>query len=92
MVKITKKGKKAWVTFSVIPNDGEEVSICGEWNDWQDEQMKIKKNGEHYITKIFPVDCEYQFGYKINDNGWRGESELESVPSPFGTKNTLLRL
>jgi len=90
MVKVTKKGKKAWVTFNVVPKNGENISICGEWNDWQDEPMKVKKNGELYITKILPVDKEYQFGYHVN-NEWKCEDELEAVNSPFGTYNSLLK-
>ena len=52
--------------------------------------MKIKKSGELYIAKILPSDKEYQFGYRV-DNAWQCEDELESVDSPFGTKNSLLK-
>jgi 1,4-alpha-glucan branching enzyme len=92
MVKITKKGQKAWVTFSVIPESGEDLAICGEWNDWQDEPMKVKKSGEFYITKILPTGKEYQFGYRVNKEKWQCESELECVQSPFGSFNNLLKL
>lgn len=91
MVKVTKKGNKAWVTFSISPIEGEDVSICGEWNDWQDEPMKTKKSGELYITKVLPMDKEYQFGYRVNNEEWRCDNDLESIISPFGTKNTVLR-
>jgi hypothetical protein len=92
MVKITKKGQKAWVTFSVKPESGEDFTICGEWNDWQDEPMKVKKSGEMYITKILPVGKEYQFGYRVNKDKWRHESEFECVESPFGSFNNLLKI
>ena len=91
MIKITHKGDKAWVTFSLTPDDGDEVAICGEWNDWQDEPMKVKKSGEFYITKVLPTDKNYQFGYRVNKDEWRCENELESVLSPFGSTNALLR-
>ena len=92
MVKITKKGKKAWVTFSIEPDGVEDIVICGEWSDWQDEVMKVKRSGEFYITKILPVDTEYQFGYRINKNEWHCDNELECVPSPFGSYNALLKI
>jgi 1,4-alpha-glucan branching enzyme len=92
VVKVTKKGQKAWVTFSITPDGVDTASVCGEWNDWQDEPMKVKKSGEFYITKVLPVDNEYQFGYRINNDQWYHDSELDSVPSPFGSLNTLLRL
>lgn len=91
MLKITKKADKAWVTFSIIPAPDSEVFLCGDWNDWQDEKMKIKKSGEHYLTKVLKCNETYQFGYKI-DNNWSCDSEVESVDSPFESKNSLLKL
>ena len=92
MVKVTTKGKKSWVTFSVEPDGIENINICGEWNDWNDEPMKLKKSGEYYITKILPVDNQYQFGYRINEDEWHCDSDLESVASPFGSHNALLKI
>ncbi|MEA1919370.1 MAG: isoamylase early set domain-containing protein [Campylobacterota bacterium] len=92
MIKITTKGKKAWVTFSFTPQEGESVSLCGEWSEWNDEPMKVKKSGEFWITKILPIDNEYQFGYRINDTQWSCDNELGCVPSPFGSQNSLLKL
>jgi hypothetical protein len=92
MIKVTKKGKKAWVTFSIDPDGVDSAFICGEWNDWNDEEMKVKKSGEYYITKVLPTECEYQFGYRINDDQWHCDSDLDSVPSPFGSHNALLKI
>lgn len=92
MVKITKKGQKAWVTFSVEPQSQENLVICGDWNDWQEESMKVKKSGEFYITKVLPIGKEYQFGYRTNNDTWQCDSELECVESPFGSSNSLLKL
>jgi len=92
MIKITKKGLKAWVTFTVMPNEGEVVSISGDWNDWKDEPMKVKKSGEVYITKVLSLGKSYQFGYRVNENEWRCDDTLECVQSPFGSQNSLLKL
>lgn len=53
MIKITKKGLKAWVTFSVKPNEGEVISLCGEWNDWKNEPMKVKKVVKYILLKYY---------------------------------------
>lgn len=92
MVTITTKGKKSWVTFSLNPNEGEQITLCGEWSDWKSEPMKIKKSGEAYIRKIFPIGQEYQFGYKVNERDWRCDETLDCVLSPFGSKNSLLKI
>ncbi len=92
MVKVTKKGNKSWVTFTVLPQDVDSVEICGEWNDWQDEPMKIKKSGEFYITKVLKSDNNYQFGYKLNGNQWLCDDTCETINTPFNSQNSLLEL
>ncbi len=91
MIKITKKDKSAWVTFTLPSQDSKDVSICGSWSDWKEESMNMKKNGEYYIRRKLELDREYQFGYMI-DGRWSCDSELECVASPFGSQNSLLKL
>ena len=92
MTKVTKKGNKAWVTFTIVPKDGDTIEICGEWNDWKHEPMKLKKSGEFYITKVLSTDAEYQFGYRVNNNEWHCDDELPLVDSPFGSSNSILKI
>ena len=93
MIKITKKGAKAWVTFTVSPEEGvKSVVLSGEWNDWEKEPMKQKKNGDFSITKVIKTGESYQFGYKINDNEWIAESMCPVALSPFLSENSILEL
>ena len=92
MIKIKKKGKKAWVTFTVLPQDANSVDISGEWNGWKNEPMKKKKNGEFYITKIINTDNSYQFGYKLSDGRWICDDSTPKVMSPFNSQNSLLKI
>jgi len=93
MIKITKNRNKAWVTFTFSSTAPiEKVSLLGEWNQWKEEPMKQKKNGDYYITKVFTLGNEFEFGYKVNENEWMREEECTSVPSPFTSENSLLRL
>jgi 1,4-alpha-glucan branching enzyme len=93
VIKITKKGNKAWVTFAVAPSETlASVEVAGEWNDWKNEPMKQKKNGEYAITKVLKTGNSYQFGYRINGESWQKEDELPAVASPFGSENSLLKL
>ena len=92
MIKITKKGKKAWVTFSLPSTEGESVELCGEWNEWESEPMKVKKSGEFYITKVLSTNKNYQFGYRVNGQDWRCDDELGCIASPFNSNNSLLEL
>ena len=92
MVKITKKGKKAWVTFTAPTTECETVAIKGSWNDWKPETMKQKKSGEFYITKVLPVDETYEFGYLVDESDWITDHDLPKTESPFGSKNSVLEL
>jgi 1,4-alpha-glucan branching enzyme len=92
MIKITKKGKKAWVTFTLPSTVGESVELSGEWNEWKNEAMKVKKSGEFYITKVLKTDENYEFGYLVNGNEWHCDEELGCIATPFNSNNSLLEL
>ena len=92
MIKITKKGKKAWVTFTAPVTGCETVAIKGSWNDWTPETMKKKKSGEFYITKVLPVGETFEFGYLVDDSDWIHDPETALTETPFGSKNSVLEL
>lgn len=92
-MKVTTKGNKAWVTFTFTPStEVQTVEIVGEWNDWTPEAMKAKKSGEYYLTKIFKCGESYQFGYRVDQDQWHLDNELQTVASPFGSHNSILEL
>jgi hypothetical protein len=93
MLTIKKKGQKVWVTFTFVPTyTVDSVAVSGEWNEWEEEPMKQKKSGDYYITKVLNMGDGFQFGYKVNGTEWITEEECPSVPSAFGSQNSLLEL
>jgi 1,4-alpha-glucan branching enzyme len=93
MITMKKNGKKVWVTFTFIADEGvSNVSISGEWNNWEEESMKQKKDGSFFITKILKEGDCLEFGYKVNGNEWRIEEDCSCVPTSFGSENSLLQL
>ena len=93
MIKTKQNGNKVWVTFTVPSQEGfESVILSGAWNAWEEEPMKLKKNGEFFLTKVLPAGTSFEFGYKINGRDWMPEGECCTVPSPFGTHNAVLEL
>jgi 1,4-alpha-glucan branching enzyme len=92
MVKITDKGDKAWVTFSLMAEDADTVSISGAWNEWKSEPMKRKKSGEFTIRRLLSKGQSYEFGYTVNGQEWHCDEELGCVASPYGSDNSLLVL
>jgi len=92
MIKITNKGKKSWITFTINPDFTNSVEISGEWNEWKNEPMKKKKNGEFYITKVMDSNNSYQFGYKLDNGRWICDETTSKVISPFNSENSLLEV
>lgn len=93
MLAMKKNGEKVWVTFTVSSMDPiEEITLLGEWNTWKGEPMKKKKNGDYYLTKVLNKGESFEFGYMLNGEQWLTEDQCSSVPSPFGSHNSLLEL
>lgn len=88
-----KNGNKVWVTFTFSPTYSvDDVVVSGEWNEWKEEPMKQKKNGDYYITKVLRAGESFQFGYKVNQNDWLTEDGCPSVSTVFSSQNSLLHL
>jgi 1,4-alpha-glucan branching enzyme len=92
MVKTTKRGSKVWVTFTVPAGDYESVHLKGSWDGWETREMKVKKNGEFYTTRVVPAGERYEFGYITDSNGWMTDESLPTVGTPFGSLNSVLEL
>lgn len=90
MIKIKKDKNKAWVNF-VIDIKAKEVFIKGSWNEWKEEKMKKRKDGKFYIRRKLPLNKTYEFGY-VADGKWISDESCEKKDSPFGSKNSVLRL
>ena len=90
MIKIKKDKNKAWVSFN-LKKEANDVFIKGSWNGWKEERMKKKKDGSFYIRRKLPLNKTYEFGYLV-DGEWVNDESCESIDSPFGSKNSILKL
>ncbi len=87
MIKVTSKS----VIF-MLESDADELWIKGSWNDWQPEAMKRdEKTGLFRKTKRLKPG-RYEFGYLTGDGDWLCDETLPTVPSPFGSENSLLEV
>lgn len=93
MISVKQNKTKTWVTFTFHSETPiSQVALCGEWNAWQAEPMKKKKNGDFYITKALKPQSCFEFGYKVNDTHWQTDDTCQTVPSPYKSQNSLLEL
>jgi 5'-AMP-activated protein kinase regulatory beta subunit len=87
MVKVTSKS----VIFT-LESDANKLWIQGSWNDWQPEAMKRERRTGRFrkIKRLKPG--RYEFGYLTGEGAWLIDETLPTVPSPFGSRNSLLEL
>ncbi len=92
MVTIKKTVTGKWVTFTIEPsNEISSVELKGEWNSWEPQLMKRKKNGEFSCRKKIK-EGNWQFGYLFSDGQWITEQQCKTVTSPIGTQNSQLEI
>ena len=79
---ITKKYLKSKpvckVTFSVLPEEhagANEISVVGEFNDWNQEATPMKKTkaGKFSATVELESGREYQFRYLVDGENWEND-------------------
>lgn len=78
------------VTFYFKSDNANRVELVGEWNNWQPEEMKRKKDGTFWLSKKLKKGS-YRFKYLVDGQHWENElSADEQVPNPFGTTDSLI--
>ncbi len=79
------------VTFSLRAPNAREVSLVGDFNNWDAgaNPMKLDKDGSWKVSLIFPPG-RYELKFLV-DGKWReGSKEEQTVPNCFGTLNNVL--
>jgi len=84
------------VSFS-LPKEAavkaKEVTIVGDFNDWDHKKHKMKKlkNGSFTSTIDLEVGSEYQFRYLIDQEAWENDWQADKyVPTEFGAENSVV--
>lgn len=87
--KQTKKQKK--VTFRFVAPDAENVSLVGNFNDWDKSKHPMKKEGNGIWSKTVTLGCgvhQYKF---LADDKWVEDPNNEKLaPNEFGTLNNII--
>jgi 1,4-alpha-glucan branching enzyme len=90
----TKTGTKCRVTFEMPAEaQAESVSLCGEFNDWDERTHKLikRKKGNFSITITLDADQEYRYRYWVDGERWENDWEADKyVPNSFGTEDSVV--
>jgi len=94
--KAIKKSNKTSVVFELGGrDDADQVSLVGEFNEWQldSNPMKLRKDGSWATTVRLAKDHSYQFRYVIDGTEWMADNDADAlVANPFGGHNSVVDL
>lgn len=73
--------------------DAKNVTIVGDFNNWNITETKMKKlrNGDFTLTLELPCDREYSFRYLIDTNRWEKDWFADKhVPGDSGVDDSVV--
>jgi 1,4-alpha-glucan branching enzyme len=87
-----KTKNEAEVTFEFSHPQAEQVSLLGEFNNWQPLAMKFnKKQGVFKCKQRLALDQQFHFRYLINGTIWDNDHQADGyIANDFGTENSIV--
>jgi 1,4-alpha-glucan branching enzyme len=88
-----KKSSRRRVTFSLEAPTANEVSLGGDFNNWDPSAHSMKKDANGVWKKtlvLAPARYEYKF---LVDGRWRNDPKNDTMyPNSFGTHNNVINV
>ena len=88
-----KKSNKRRVTFSLSAPTAHEVSLGGNFNNWDAVSHPLKKDANGVWKKTLllgPARYEYKF---LVDGDWKNDPKNDNTcPNSFGTQNNVINV
>ncbi|MEW6587408.1 MAG: isoamylase early set domain-containing protein [Nitrospirota bacterium] len=85
--------KEQKIEIKLYAPEAENVSVAGEFNDWDIKALPMKKSKDgmwKVKIKLFSGRYEYRF---FVDGAWAEDiPDVEVVPNPFGTFNLVINV
>lgn len=76
-----------------LPDRGyHSVALAGEFNGWSSQSMPMQRHGESWNIDISLLPGAYQYKLVIDGHDWILDPAAESVPTPHGAPNSLIRV
>jgi len=86
-----KKIKKGRVVFTLEAPEAKEVSLVGDFNDWNAKKHPMKRNRKGDLEKIVMLPPgTYEYKYLV-DGQWRNDPRNDAFSyNCFGTQNNVV--
>ena len=86
-----ERNKEITVEFSLELPGASEVSLVGDFNDWNIGALKLKNNGGVWRAKLKIKPGRYQYAFVVDGKKWIADPNSKNyVDSGFGTKNSIV--
>ena len=92
-MRVESKGqtKKRNVTFKVRALAAKDVTLVGDFNNWNAHEHPMKKDDEGFWkVTVLLAPGRYEYKLLIDGRWWEDITGVNSIPNPFGTLNKLL--
>lgn len=90
----SKTGRSCKVTLNLPPEVGaESASVCGDFNDWNQDAhpMKRRKDGSFTVTFSVKPGNQYRFRYLLDGRRWENDWQADAyMPNEHGTDDSVL--
>ena len=86
--------KTVEVTFTLpVDVDAEEVALCGEFNDWSSDDIKLIRahDGGWQATVSLEPGRAYRYRYLLDGRRWENAWDADNyVPNPYGGDDSVI--
>ncbi len=79
-------------TFRFRDHDYQQVALTGEFNGWHASSNPLTLNQDFWEADLALLPGVYQYKLVINDRDWIVDPEADTVATPHGERNGLLRV
>lgn len=80
------------IRFAIPNQNYHQLAIAGEFNDWNAQSFLLRLEQGNWVGEISLMPGNYQYKLVINNQHWILDPENETVPTPHGEANSLLRV
>ena len=90
--KFFKTKEECEVTFEYETDATNQVALVSEANGWQPVEMKKRKKGDVYFTKVrLPKKGRFQYRFLLDGQIWVNDSAADAyVANEFGGENSVV--
>jgi 1,4-alpha-glucan branching enzyme len=79
------------VTFKIKAPSAKEVTLVGDFNNWNAHEHPMKKDEEGFWEVTVPLaPGTYEYKLLIDGRWWENITGANSIPNSFGTLNKVL--